>query len=69
MGKQSGTFGKFVRLNVIGEIVEVVDCDLTEITINFKGRNFRMDHEEVSHITPEEEAMLAQRRTSGLVLR
>lgn len=56
MGKQYDIFGKFVRLNLIGEIVEVVDCDATEITINHKGRHFTLDHGEVSRITPEEAA-------------
>jgi hypothetical protein len=64
MGKQFDTFGKFVRLNLIGEIVEVVDCDSTEITINYKGRQFTLDHYEVSRITPEEAAVAAHRISS-----
>jgi hypothetical protein len=61
MGKHDDKFGKFVRLNLIGEIVEVVDCDSTEITVNYKGRKFTMDHHEVSRITPEEAAIAAYR--------
>jgi hypothetical protein len=56
MAKQSDTFGNFVRLNLIGEIVEVVDFDSTEITINFKGQHLTLKHNEVSHIMPEEAA-------------
>ena len=36
MGKQYDKFDRFVRLKLIGEIVEVVDCDATEITINLR---------------------------------
>jgi hypothetical protein len=64
MGKQYDIFGKFVRLNLIGEIVEVVDCDSTEITINHKGRKYTMDHHEVSRLTPEEAATAAYRVSS-----
>lgn len=53
---ESDAFGKFVRINLTGEIVEVVSFDLTEITISFKGRNLIMNHYEVSRITPEEAA-------------
>lgn len=61
MAKHPDTFGKFVRLNLIGEIVEVVSFDSSEIMINFKGRNLTMEHYEVSRLTPEEEAAAAQR--------
>ena len=66
MGKQYDKFDRFVRLKLIGEIVEVVDCDATEITIKHKGRTFTMDHNEVSRLTPEEAAAY---RNSGLDLR
>jgi hypothetical protein len=55
MAKSSGTFDQFVRLNLTGEIVEVVTLDSTEITISYRGRNVVMKHHEVTHITPEEE--------------
>jgi hypothetical protein len=56
MAKQYRAFGKFVRLNLIGAIVEVVDCNSTEIIVNYKGTTLRMSHYEVSRITPEESA-------------
>jgi hypothetical protein len=68
MGRRSGTFGRFVRLKLIGEIVEVLDCDSTDITIDFKGNILTMDHDEVSRITPEE-AAAAEKRLADLDLR
>ena len=56
MGKKYDKFGRFVRLKIIGEIVKVVDCDTTDITIKHLGRNFTMDHDAVSRLTPEEAA-------------
>lgn len=38
MAKYSDGFGKFVRLKLIGEVVQVVSSDSDEITINFKGK-------------------------------
>jgi preprotein translocase subunit YajC len=61
MGIHADNFGKFVRLNLIGEIVEVLDYDSTEITVNYKGRKLTFDHHEVSRITPEEEAVATRR--------
>lgn len=61
MRKHYDEFGKFVRLNLIGEIVEVLDCDSTEITVNYKGKKLVMGHYEVSRITSEEEAVAARR--------
>jgi hypothetical protein len=57
-------FGKFIRLNLTGEIVEVVGFNSTDITINFKGKILTMEHYEVSRITHEEE-LVAARRISG----
>jgi hypothetical protein len=57
-------FGKYVRLKVGGEIVEVVSFDFTEITINFRGKNLTLKHYDVSCITPEEEAAAAKRNSS-----
>jgi hypothetical protein len=54
MPTQSDGYGKFVRLNLSGEIVEVVDFDLTEITINFRGKNLTLKHYDVSCLTPQE---------------
>lgn len=60
---------KFVRLNLTGEIVEVVGFDSTEIMINYRGQNLTMAHYEVSRITPEEAAAAAANRISSLDLR
>jgi hypothetical protein len=57
-------FGKFVRLNLTGEVVEVLDCNSTEIIINFKGKKLTMAHYQVSWATPEE-AAIAARHISG----
>lgn len=64
MTNHPGAFGKFVRLNLTGEIVEVLDCNSTEIIINFKGKKLTMAHHQVSWVTPEE-AALAAKRISG----
>jgi hypothetical protein len=64
MAKQWDDFGKFVRLNLIGEIVEVVGFDSTNITIRYKGQNLTMEHFEVSRITSEEEAVAAAKHIS-----
>jgi hypothetical protein len=69
MAKQFRGFGKFVRLNLIGEIVEVVHVDSTEITVNYKGALLTMEHYEVSRVTPEEEIAAAVKRISSLDLR
>jgi len=57
MTKHAEAFGKFVRLNLIGEIVEVLSFD---ITVKYNGKNLTMEHYEVSRITPEEEAVAAK---------
>jgi hypothetical protein len=54
MAEKWNTFGKFVRLNLIGEVVEVVCCDSTEITIKFKETDLTLKHYEVSRITAAE---------------
>jgi hypothetical protein len=56
VAKHSEQFGKFVRLNLTGEIVEVVGFDSTDIMINYRGRNLTMAHHEISHLAPEEAA-------------
>jgi hypothetical protein len=65
MAKQFHAFCKFVRLNVIGEIVEVVGFDSTGMTINLKGQNLIVDYDEVSPITHKEEAASAATLISG----
>jgi hypothetical protein len=60
MTKHAEAFGKFVRLNLIGEIVEVLSFDSTDITVKYNGKNLTMEHYEVSRITPEEEAVAAK---------
>ena len=61
MIKHLKPFGKFVRLNLIGEIVEVLSFDSTDIVINYKGKILTMEHYEVSRLTPEEEVAAANR--------
>lgn len=61
MKKHPQAFGKFVRLNLIGEIVEVLSFDSTDIVINYKGKILTMEHYEVSRLTPEEEVAAASR--------
>jgi hypothetical protein len=56
-------FGKFVRLHLTGESVEVVSFDSNEITVKYKGKDLVMSHHEVSLLTPEEQA--AAKRISG----
>ena len=65
MAKYLEAFGRFVRLNLIGEIVQVVSFDSTDIMINYKGKILTMAHHEVSRITPEEEASAEAKRISG----
>ena len=54
MVESSGTFDKFVRLNLTGEIVEVVKLDSIGITINYRGKHLTMNCNEVSCVTLEE---------------
>jgi hypothetical protein len=54
VAKQEESFGKFVRLKLTGEIVEVVCFDSDAITINFKGHSLVMKHHEVCHLRPDE---------------
>ncbi len=63
VAKESDAFGKFVRLNLTGEIVDVVSFDSTEITVNFRGRSLVMAHYEVSRVTPEEAAAAKHNRS------
>jgi hypothetical protein len=67
MMKHPQAFGKFVRLKLIGEVVEVMSFDSTDIVINYKGKPLTMEHHEVSRVTPEEEAAAA-RSISGYIL-
>jgi len=39
MPKRPEALDKFVRLNLIGEIVEVVGFDSTNITVKYRGKN------------------------------
>ena len=59
--KNFASFGKFVRLNLFGDIVEVLECNSAEIVVNYKGEKLRMSHSEVSWATPEEAAAAAKR--------
>jgi hypothetical protein len=52
--KESENFGKFVRLNLTGEIVEVVNYTKSEITIRFKGKDLVMSHGDISRIAADE---------------
>jgi hypothetical protein len=63
MMKELNKIGKFVRLNLVREIVEVVSVDSTGITVKFYGKKLTMEHREVSLVTPEEVAV-AERRFS-----
>jgi hypothetical protein len=54
MEKPAEKYGKFVRLKLTGEIVEVVCFDSAEITINFKGNSLVMKHHEVCRLRPDE---------------
>ncbi|HEX3625840.1 MAG TPA: hypothetical protein VH280_10490 [Verrucomicrobiae bacterium] len=59
--KKHASFGKFVRLNRLGDIVEVLDCNSAEILVNYKGEKLRMSHSEISWATPEEAAAAVER--------
>ena len=65
MAKQYHALGKFVRLNLNGEIGEVLDCNSTEVIVKCKGTTFITSPHEVSRITPEE-AAAAEKRLPGL---
>ena len=67
--KNTEAFDKFVRLELTGEIVEVVGFDSGDIMINYRGKTLTMCPSEISRISPEEAAMLGEKRTSGLDLR
>jgi|HubBroStandDraft_2_1064218.scaffolds.fasta_scaffold2046915_1 hypothetical protein len=69
MAKNTEAFEKFVRLNLTGEIVEVVGFDSGDIMINYRGQTLSMGPHEISRISPEEAAALAGKRTPGLDLR
>ena len=69
MSKLAETYGKFVRLKLTGEIVEVVGLDSGDIMINYRGQTLTMGPHEISRISPEEAAMLGEKRNSGLDLR
>lgn len=69
MEKLAETYGRFVRLKLTGEIVEVVGFDSGEIMINFRGMTLTMCPYEISRISPEEAAMLGEKRSSSLDLR
>lgn len=59
--KKHASFGKYVRLNLLRDIVEVLDCNSAEIVVNYKGEKLRMSHSEISWATPEEAAAAAER--------
>jgi hypothetical protein len=64
MAKRQKEFGKFVRLILTGEVVEVLNADSTEIEIDYRGKILTMAHYEVSPIPPEEAAAI-EKRISG----
>jgi hypothetical protein len=66
MAKNAEASDKFVRLKLIDAVVEVVGFDPKEITVNFKGKNLVLKHNEVSGLTPEE-AAAAAKRISGWI--
>ena len=47
--------GKFVRLKLTGQIVEVNEYDAKDVTINYKGTELTLRRNEISRITAEEE--------------
>ncbi len=61
MAKKSDVFGKFVRLNLGGEIVEVMSVDSAGITIKYFGNHIAMKYWEVSLVTSEEAAAAGKR--------
>jgi hypothetical protein len=69
MGKNTEASDKFVRVKLTGEIVEVVGFDSADIMINYRGKTLTMGPHEISRISPEEAAALAEKRNSGLDLR
>jgi|HubBroStandDraft_6_1064221.scaffolds.fasta_scaffold1564246_1 hypothetical protein len=65
MAKLAESLSKFVRLKLTGEIVEVADFYCSDIIVNYKGKELPLAHHEVSWLTREEAAALAERRISG----
>jgi len=55
------SLGKFVRLKLTDEIVEVVTSDSDSITVNFKGQHIILRHTEVYRLSPEEQSIHEQR--------
>jgi hypothetical protein len=56
MKKPSEINGKLVRLNLTGEIIEVLADDSTEITVKYLGENITLYPHEVSALTAKEVA-------------
>ena len=69
MAKNTEPFGRFVRLRLTGEIVEVVGFDSGEIMINYRGQTLTMGQHEITRISPEEAATRGEKGRSGLDLR
>jgi hypothetical protein len=61
VAKHFEAFGKYVRLILTGEIVEVLNSDSTEIMINYRGKHLTIDQYDVSRLTSEEAAAIAKR--------
>jgi hypothetical protein len=55
---------RFVRLNVTGEIVEVVGQSSLDLTIKYLGERATLHYHEITQLTLEEEASQLQRRKS-----
>jgi hypothetical protein len=68
MDQETKAHGKFVRLKLTGEIVEVMGFDSDNIMINYRGQTLTMRQHEVSCLSPEEAAKLGEKGSSGLDL-
>jgi hypothetical protein len=53
---------RFVRLNLTGEIVEVVGQSSLGLTIKYLGEQTTLSYHEITPLTPEEEAVQLQPR-------
>ncbi len=62
--------GKYVRLNLTGEIVEVESCDPFQVWINYRGQKLEMRRHEITRLTADqqikhEDSLVRQRPASG----
>jgi hypothetical protein len=54
------SLGRFVRLKLTDEIVEVKQWASNSLTIEFKGQSITLRHDEVRHLPPEEQSVYEQ---------